>query len=141
MLVQPGWHAVVPCQRRIPFIYLALEAGELDVPVTLPGPKHRSRKTLRDLAAIPLDQQGPVFAEMHQHVAARHAFQEEGWRCLPPGSAEAHRHACYLHVCPMCNASNLCLEAMGAISISLVCSMLGLSLMQTGSLSGPPVAL
>ncbi|KAK9865669.1 hypothetical protein WJX84_006738 [Apatococcus fuscideae] len=67
---EPGWHAVVPCQRRIPFIYLALEAGELDVPVTLPGPKHRSRKTLRDLAAIPLDQQGPVFAEMHQHVAA-----------------------------------------------------------------------
>ncbi len=59
MMVHPGWHAVVPCTHTISEIYVALELGNLHLPVSLSDIGQGHERHLRDLAAI----------SAHQHSA------------------------------------------------------------------------
>ncbi|KAK9866128.1 hypothetical protein WJX84_007468 [Apatococcus fuscideae] len=79
MMVQPGWHAVVPCERDIRQVYHAIEVGDLNVLVHIPDAGRGRLMTLRDLMAVPPDQQGRMFAEISQQIVnARPFMRAEG---------------------------------------------------------------
>ncbi len=59
-----------PASTQSPEIYLALESGDLDLPINMSGMGHGEQKCLRDLIAIPINQQKPLFAELLQPLIA-----------------------------------------------------------------------
>ncbi len=70
MLVHPGWHCVVPSRCSITDIYMALDHGDLDLPMETLHIGQRQHKLLRDLTAIPAHQYRSYFIEMTQPVLA-----------------------------------------------------------------------
>ena len=86
MLVHPGWHEVVPGTHTITEIYLALEFGNLDLPVEMSLIEQGQARYLRDLAAIPAHQHSSRLIERGKHTIA-------GMRSMKVQGDAAHRKA------------------------------------------------
>ena len=82
LMVQPGWHQVLPCDYSIVQIYQALEAGNLDMPVCLDSGQHGRFTNLRQVAAIPFQQQLSMFHDASARIVnAMHLKLDAGDVC------------------------------------------------------------
>ncbi|KAK9866126.1 hypothetical protein WJX84_004598 [Apatococcus fuscideae] len=82
LMVQPGWHQVLPCDYSIVQIYQALEAGNLDMPVCLDSGQHGRFTNLRQVAAIPFRQQLSMFHDASARIVnAMHLKLDAGDVC------------------------------------------------------------
>ncbi len=75
MMVHPGWHAVIPCTHTISEIYMAMELGNLHLPVSLSATGQGHEQHLRDLTAIPAHQHSARLIELTSRVV-------KGMRCV-----------------------------------------------------------
>ena len=62
MLVNPGWDAVIPCPHGIKSVYMALDSGNLDLPISLSSCGSRF-SSLRALVDTPLNLQQPLLVK------------------------------------------------------------------------------
>ncbi|KAK9863888.1 hypothetical protein WJX84_006032 [Apatococcus fuscideae] len=80
--VQPGWHEVVPCNSTILQVYAALERGHLDMPVHLTTGQNGTFTSLRQLTAVPLQQQLDMFRDASSKIVnAMHLKLSSGDMC------------------------------------------------------------
>ncbi|KAK9826080.1 hypothetical protein WJX74_010878 [Apatococcus lobatus] len=74
MLVHPGWHAVVPSDYAITQVLLALEAGQLDLPLS--GLGLGGCQSLRDLTCFPDALSKKMLLEMTSRVVNGMSFRQ-----------------------------------------------------------------
>ena len=76
MLVHPGWNAVVPCQATMQEVYVALESGNLDLPIRLKTSQGKTLTSLREVMAIPTHQQAPMLVEANARIVNANHFKQ-----------------------------------------------------------------
>ncbi|KAK9817611.1 hypothetical protein WJX74_001845 [Apatococcus lobatus] len=79
LLVHPGWHSVIPCQVRMQQVYAALEGGNMDLPIHLRTSQGHVFRSLREIMAIPTDQQATMLRDINMRlVNAKHFKRSDG---------------------------------------------------------------
>lgn len=76
MLVHPGWNAIVPCQATMQEVYVALECGNLDLPIRLKTSQGKTITSLREVMAIPTHQQAPMLVEANARIVNANYFKQ-----------------------------------------------------------------
>lgn len=74
MLVNPGWHAVVPSDYAVTQVLLARETGRLDLPMSRLGIE--GCQSLGDLVAIPDELSKKLMLEMTSKVVNGMSFRK-----------------------------------------------------------------
>ena len=72
--MQPGWHAVVPSDYAITQVLLALEAGQLDLPLS--GLGLGECQSLRDLTSVPDELSKKMLLDMTSRVVNGMRFRQ-----------------------------------------------------------------